>query len=593
MVSARTYPLWQELATAEELPAEALTTVIEALCEPHRDRYGTDMGRFEDWRKKSLAAALPSLLARTTDAALRGRLLEQTGDKMLAELAESGAVTAADLPTLLHTHKAQPGLVIGLARHPGQLEAAIGLLPLLHSTDLETVVREWDPSRYRLDDTPPKAVPKPLLDAVLENALAPLAAALRGADSEQEGWTLYSRVSLGIGGHDFDGPEWRILSACTERWPELVAHPGFGPAVQHLLLDQAETTAHSERMIASGGSYLSGMDPESEPDVPAPPEPALSEDLLRACLPALCLPELADLPKPSVSQLNRLHHIANRVRANPRLAGLAAAPLAEAADECVRRGRLLTASRNDDRQSHIVTVAEDLALIGAMPKQLAKACALLTTMEQPTVVATPPSERLARISGGIDFNTPVRLLESHYQHQRVRALTALARNPHTPRDAILEALQALHPVELVWILHQADLPEWLRQAVTALAPDGTDADDGVLRLMTDEELDTCPDPAAVLQSWLDAPESDGFWSCDDVHRQILNSRHRTAAHLRQLPADEVLTRRPGIALQALLDECGTDPAHWAALLPALTFDHSDKRTFGELLDDVTAPTGAA
>ncbi|WP_256122566.1 hypothetical protein [Streptomyces sp. LUP47B] len=86
MVNAGTYPLWQQLAATEGLPAEALPTVIEALCAPSRAFYGID-NRGEEWRKKAFADALPALLPRTTDPALRRRLLEQADDKQIADLA--------------------------------------------------------------------------------------------------------------------------------------------------------------------------------------------------------------------------------------------------------------------------------------------------------------------------------------------------------------------------------------------------------------------------------------------------------------------------------------------------------------------------
>jgi hypothetical protein len=54
-----------------------------------------------------------------------------------------------DLPTILRTRRPSPGLVIGLARRPDQVDAAIGLLPGMHDTDLEDVVTDWDPNRYQ------------------------------------------------------------------------------------------------------------------------------------------------------------------------------------------------------------------------------------------------------------------------------------------------------------------------------------------------------------------------------------------------------------------------------------------------------------
>ncbi|MFF8931518.1 hypothetical protein ACF1AO_30105 [Streptomyces longwoodensis] len=76
-------------------------------------------------------------------------------------------------------------------------------------------------------------------------------------------------------------------------------------------------------MMASNSPALTG-DPDDGPAEPPDPEPALDPALLRVCLPALCLPEMASLPKLSVTARHRLHHIADRVRHNPRLTDIAA-----------------------------------------------------------------------------------------------------------------------------------------------------------------------------------------------------------------------------------------------------------------------------
>ncbi|MFE4757167.1 hypothetical protein ACFRIB_44445 [Streptomyces mirabilis] len=124
MVNAGTYPLWQQLAVAEGLPDKALPAVIEALCAPARAIHDV-YDRREEWCKKAFADALPALLRRTTDPALRRRPLEQADDGQFADLAGQGVVTAADLPAILRTHRPTPGLVTGLARHPGQVDDAM------------------------------------------------------------------------------------------------------------------------------------------------------------------------------------------------------------------------------------------------------------------------------------------------------------------------------------------------------------------------------------------------------------------------------------------------------------------------------------
>jgi hypothetical protein len=578
VVHAGTYPLWQQLAVTEELPDEALPAVVKALCTTSRAFYGID-DRSEERRKEAFAAALPTLLPRATNPALRRQLLETADDKQLADLADQGAVTTADLPVILRTHRPTPDLVIGLARHPDQVDDAIGLLCHLHDTDLERVVDDWNRNRHRSGAEPHPPIPAALFDAVLEYALSPFAHLLQ--NPQHDGWKISERAGLGLP-HEFgEGAPWRILATCPERWPTL------GTAVQHLLLDQAEVEARRTRqMTSSGDSYIrGGQDAPAERPEPAP---ALTPALLRACLPALCLPEMAGLPKPSVSARHRLHHIAQRVHYNPGLLDIAVEQLHAVADECVRRGRLLTPPRasTDDPQPRTLTVLEDLAQLSANPTHLAKACALITTLEQPTVVSTPPNPRLRRFSEGTDLDSPVRLLERHYQHRRVAALLDLATNPHTPRTAVTETLPALHPLELTWICHQNDAPDWLHTAAAALAP--ADDTESVLRLLTDDELDQHPDPGAVLQSWLDAPEREGVWTDMQVYQAVLNSRHHTLDHLRQLPADQVVTE-PGLALPHLLARCGTHPDRWNALLKALTYGPTDEKiTFGELLDCLQA-----
>ncbi|MBP2400845.1 hypothetical protein [Streptomyces syringium] len=110
----------------------------------------------------------------------------------------------------------------------------------------------------------------------------------------------------------------------------------------------------------------------------------------------------------------------------------------------------------------------------------------------------------------------------------------------------------------------------------------------MLRLLTDDDLDQHPDPAAVLQSWLDSPTADEILSRSEVYRAVITIRHRTLDRLLQIPADEVLSRHePEIALQILLDRCGRSSDRWAALGAAMTFAYGEEKiTFGELLDSL-------
>ncbi|MFJ3099636.1 hypothetical protein [Streptomyces hydrogenans] len=594
MVNARTYPLWRELAMSETLPKEALQTVIEALCTPARTPIGFDAGA-DRWREEALTVALPALLARTSAKRLRGRLLVHADEKMLTSLAAAGTVTAADVPVILRHRRAWAGLVSALARHPGQVEAAIALLPRLSGYEVEQVVGSWDSDRFTRTeaDAPVPPVPRELFDAVLEASLTPLAAFLLRPEPE-EGWEAVSDFSkdwsLDLTGRSGG---WEMLARCPERWAELAAHPTLGAAVQHLLLDQAETQA-----LEDAGLRAAGADPDSE-EVPADPAPALSEELLLACLPALCLPELADLPHPQVTARRTLHHIANRVRKNPRLAAVAADQLHAAADALVTHGRLLNPPEKQDRdydfEGRVLRLAEDLALLNTNPDHLTGACAQLAGLEQPAVVSPALSRTLVRVIDHVDrdHDRPVRLLERHNEHRRVQTLTVLAANPHTPHTAVTGVLDGLHPAELAWIIEKSGGPEWLLDAAAAVPAD-EDEDDGVLRLVSDDELDQHPDPAAVLQSWLDSPATGDILSRSEIYRAVVNSRHHTLEHLLQIPADDVLSRsEPEVALKILLDRCGRNADRWAALAAAMTFEYDEEKiSFGDLLDSLdSAPAG--
>ncbi|WP_372411113.1 hypothetical protein [Streptomyces luteireticuli] len=570
---------------SDELPDAALPSVIEALCAVSHSWYGTD-SQGEEWRKRALREAVPALLSRTTDPELRGRLLEQTDGQQVADLVETGVVTAGDLPAILRTHRVSRELVVGLARHTGQVDAAISLLPLLNDTDIEYIVTGWDLYQYRSEKSSVPPMPRALFDAVLERSLTPLASALLTPE-ECDDWTRPFGWSSRLG----DGLDWRILATCPERWHELIGHPTLGPAVRHLLLDQAELEAHRRHLQASTSVFPD--DETGERGIPAEPPPALDEDLLRACLPALCLPELTELPKPSVTGRHRLHHIAERVRRNPRLADMAAEELHAVADACVRRGRLLASPRKSTPDHQTLSLVEDLALLSNNSGHLAKACALLAVLEQPKVVSVPPDPRWAHINDDADLDSPARLLQRNHQHHRAEALVALAGNPRTPRTAVTELLPTLHPLELAWISHQDGAPDWLRTTAADLTP--AEEGDGVLRLLTDDELDRLADPAAVLQSWLDAPETEGVLSRNDVYHAVLRSRHRTMDHLRQMPADRVLTwDEPNLPMPILIARCGGAPERWDALLQALDFSHDDEMiSFGQLLDALGTQQAAA
>ncbi|MCW8101740.1 hypothetical protein [Streptomyces tauricus] len=571
---------------SESLPKEALKTVIEALCAPAISPHGIDP-QADRWREEALKAALPTLLARASAKRLRNQLLVQADEMMLAALAADGTVSTADLPAILRTRRVWAGLVAGLARHPDQIEAAVALLPRLPGHEVERVVRDWDLNRYTCtnETEPAPPLPQALFDAVLEACLTPLAAYLLHPEPE-EGWEVVSALSKDWSLELGDNSAWAMLGRCPERWAELAAHPTFGTAVQHLLLDQAENRAEEDAQFQAANAYPPGEEPSEEG-----PGPALSEVLLRACLPALCIPELAELPNPQVTARRTLHHIAHRVHNNPRLADLATEHLRAATDALVNRGQLLN-QPNREADDHgfdgrVLRLAEDLALLSANPDHLAGACAQLASLDPPAVVSPKPSRTLIRVAANPDHDRPARLLERHSEHRRVQALNALAANPHTPHAAVTETLDVLHPAELAWIADNAEGPEWFLGGAAAV-PAAADEDDGVVRLLSDDELDQHPDPASVLQSWLDSPTVDEYFARSEVYQAVVASRHRTLEHLLQIPADDLLSRHdPEIALKILLDYCGRNTKRWAALALAMTLAYDEEKiSFGELLESL-------
>ncbi|MEU7261664.1 hypothetical protein AB0B21_38585 [Streptomyces rimosus] len=574
---------------SEDLPKEALKTVIGVLCASATTPGGFD-AQADRWREEALKTAL---LARTSAKRLRGQLLAHADEKTLAALAADGTVTVTDMPAILRHRRVWAGLISALARHPSQVEEAIALLPRLPEHEVEQVVRDWNPDRYTRGKGAAAAPPVPpeLFDAVLEACLAPLAAYLLHPEAE-EYWEAVSAFSkdwsLDLGGR----AGWAMLARCPQRWAQLATHPVFVTAVQHLLLDQAATQALDDARLRTA-------DPDGE-ELPADPASALSEELLLACLPALCLPELADLPNPQVTARRTLHHIANRVRNNPRLVGLAADQLHAAADALVSRGHLLSWSDKQEGDyefdGRVLRLAGDLALLSANPDHLAGVCAQLARLAQPAVVSPTPNRTLIRVLDNVDpdHDRPARLLERHCEHRRVQALATLAANPHTPRTVVADVLNGLRPAELAWIAEKAGGPDWFLAAAAAV-PVPEEEDDGVVRLRDDDELGKHPHPAAVLQSWLDSPATGEVFSRSEVYRAVVKSRYRTLEHLRQIPADEVLARHePEVALKILLDHCGRSTGRWEALAVAMAFDYDDEKiTFGQLLDSLdSAPAKA-
>ncbi|MFJ1550599.1 hypothetical protein [Streptomyces sp. NPDC088246] len=151
----------------------------------------------------------------------------------------------------------------------------------------------------------------------------------------------------------------------------------------------------------------------------------------------------------------------------------------------------------------------------------------------------------------------------------------------------LGVLHVLHPAELAWIAEKAGGPDRFLNTAAAI-PAAEDEDDGVLRLLSDDELGKHPDPAAVLQSWLDSPATGEILSRSEVYRAVVKFRHHAPEHLRQIPADENHScHEPEVALKMLLYRCGCSTDRWAALAVVMTFEcDEEKITFGELLDSL-------
>ncbi|MEK8141628.1 hypothetical protein NKH18_00570 [Streptomyces sp. M10(2022)] len=363
--------------------------MIEALCAPARCPSGFD-AQGDRWREEALKAALPALLARTSAKRLRGRLLVHGDEKLLSALAAEGTVTADDVPAILRHRRLWAGLVSALARRPEQVEAAVALLPRLADHEVERVVGTGIPT-----GTPARKEPRRPAGAAALVRRRP-----RGVPHPAGGVPAPPGTRRGLGGHV------RVregLVAGTGRPQRLgdarpvsravggagrASHPRGGrPAPDPG--PGRDPGPEDARTHAAG--YLPGEEDPGEQRPAAEPVPALSEELLLACLPALCLPELADLPNPQVTARRTLHHLACRVDNNPRLAHLAAEQLHAAADAAVVRGQLLSLSEkraNDyEFDGRARRLAEDLALLSTNPDHLAGVCAQLAALDPPAVVS--------------------------------------------------------------------------------------------------------------------------------------------------------------------------------------------------------------
>ncbi|MGP4091732.1 hypothetical protein, partial [Streptomyces sp. KR55] len=482
--------------------------------------------------------------AQLSDQNLRDRIVATAAADHVNALIRRGLLGPADLPGVLRHHEATPDLIVSLARR--DLRAAA--LEVIETLELSALVAVEMSAGLPQPEEPVLPTPKApdwLLDALVRRSLTIVTAGLEAfatANSQPrntpywqpEGWPAYSVCGL-------------LLKRCPERWPELVEDPVHGQAVRHALLDSVDTAQ-------------------------------ISDEVLAACVPALCLPEWADLPLPERTQRRRLRTIAQRVASHPRLKELAAAQLHDAAAACLARSNLVQAVTDPQVRHYAIELtglAEDLAVTSNDADVLGTMCTLVARLPEPTAI-----ERRYAFDDG-EPPSPKLLLSSD---QRIGTLAALAGNPHLDRSLITNLLEGLHPVEVQWLLaYEQQVPAWLRQAAADHAAAHPYA--GPPRVLTDEELDDVDDPLAVMQGWLEAIKGHRGAFMYQVEYTILESRHCTDALLRQLPAHVVLgSKDQSAAADALLQLCGNDPARWQAIAETLSSPPDFEETLGQFLD---------
>ncbi|WP_280728327.1 hypothetical protein [Kitasatospora sp. MAA4] len=156
------------------------------------------------------------------------------------------------------------------------------------------------------------------------------------------------------------------------------------------------------------------------------------------------------------------------------------------------------------------------------------------------------------------IDTPERRLADDYQEHRVRALVRLAANPAAEHATLREVLAEFHTAELAWIAHGPQAPGWYRNAANEALP--PESDDGVLRILTDDEPDTRPDPASLLQRWLAAAAGHIGFDSHRLYDAVLRSHHLTQDLLRDVPARQALPHSdPEVRAQLIIQLCGADP----------------------------------
>ncbi|NEB39500.1 hypothetical protein G3I54_21685 [Streptomyces sp. SID14515] len=529
--------MWVRLAQHEDLPEAAFAAVVDGLL-PGGEGFA------RGWQEDEFSQALPSLFGRVREQALRDRLIAAS-PRRLPDLIRQGVLGSRDVPAVLRCRPADGELLAALASHDVHRSLVLELLESLGQEDLLGVVLAAESPQPGSDLSRLPVAPEWLVDAVLRGGLRLMAAQLnafatvnaegRGRYWEPSGWPVWSTVGM-------------VLERCPDRWLELTRNEGFGRVVQHVLMDCVETEK-------------------------------LSDEVLAACVPALALSEWAELPTPGKSQRERLRNIARRVVLHPRLAEMATSALHEATAYCVKEGSLLHAKKlRSFRPYEVMSLARDLALTSGDAKSLAKVCEAVAQLPRPTAVERPhPFD-------GPEPLAPKRLLSDD---NRVSALASLAGNPHLKRRLVCDQLDHLHPAEIQWLRTYDVVPAWLREAAVLHKASPAQQEQEVPRLLTDEELDSCTDPEAVMQSWLDAVKDHQGSFFHQVEYAVIRSRHRTDALVRQVRAHIVLSYydQP-VAADALVRMCGGDPDRWNAVAEELASRSQDgyDESFGQFID---------
>ncbi|MFD3976268.1 hypothetical protein [Streptomyces cyaneofuscatus] len=539
-VNGTEYRMWVRLAQREDLPEAAFAAVVDGLL-PGGEGFA------RGWQEDVFGEALPSLFGRVGDQGLRDRLIAAS-PRWLPDLVRRGVLGSRDVTAVLRCRPADPELLAALASHDVHRELVIELVESLGQEDLLGVVLAVESLRPGFDPGRLPVAPGWLVDAVLRRGLglmavrlkafARVSAGTKGGCWAPSGWPVWSTVGM-------------VLERCPDRWLELTRDEGFGRVVQHVLLDCVETEK-------------------------------LSDEVLAACVPVLALPEWAELPVPGRSQRERLRSIARRVVRHPRLSEMATGALQEAAAYCVRVGGLLHARRlRSCGPYEVVSLACDLALTSGDGRSLAKVCEAVAQLPRPAAVERPLP------FGGPEPLAPKRLLSDD---SRVSALAALAGNPRLERRLVLDQLGRLHLAEVEWLrTYDEAVPVWLKEAAVRHRPSPAQEEQEVPRLLTDEELDSCADPEAVMQSWLDAVREHQGSFFDQVEYAVIGSRHRTDALVRQVRAHIVLSYydRP-VAADVLVRVCGDDPVRWSVVVEALTSQSQSQvrfdESFGQFID---------